>query len=160
VQSLKACKVAEEEFGTTVNGKGFKLLNNVRVIYGDGISSPEVIREILANLAKHGYSADNMAFGMGGGLLQKCDRDTMKFAMKCSAIIADGKFIPVFKEPITDPGKRSKRGFLDLIKENGEYKTIEKDTCEPLPNSELITVFENGEMLVEYTLDEIRKRAK
>lgn len=159
IQSLKACQVAEEEFGAVVNGKGFKVLNNVRVIYGDGISSPAVIRKILSNLAQNGYSADNIAFGMGGGLLQKCDRDTMKFAMKCSAIEADGKFIPVYKEPITDPGKRSKRGFLDLVVKNGEYKTIEKDTSEPLDNSELITVYENGELLVEYTLDEIRDRA-
>lgn len=160
VQSLKACQVADEEFGSTINKKGFKVLNNVRVIYGDGIASPEVIRDILANLAKHGFSADNIAFGMGGGLLQKCDRDTMKFAMKCSAIEADGKFIPVYKEPITDPGKRSKRGFLDLVKENGEYKTIEKETSEPLENSELITIYENGELLVTQTLDEIRNRAQ
>lgn len=160
VQSLKACQVADEEFGSTINKKGFKVLNNVRVIYGDGIASPEVIRDILANLAKNGFSADNIAFGMGGGLLQKCDRDTMKFAMKCSAIEADGKFIPVYKEPITDPGKRSKRGFLDLVKENGEYKTIEKDTSEPLENSELITIYENGELLVTQTLDEIRNRAQ
>jgi len=159
-QSLRACQVAHEEFGSTVNKKGFKLLNNVRVIYGDGIGSPEVIREILANLAKAGFSADNIAFGMGGGLLQKLDRDTLKFAMKCSAIVADGKTIEVYKDPVTDPGKRSKRGFLDLILENGEYKTIELDDDQPLPNSELVTIYENGELLVTQTLDEIRERAK
>ncbi|MCK5612196.1 nicotinate phosphoribosyltransferase [Candidatus Pacearchaeota archaeon] len=158
--SLECCQHLDREFGSIVNKKGFKLLNNVRVIYGDGIGSPEVIRKILLNLTKAGYSADNLAFGMGGGLLQKCDRDTMQFAMKCSAIIADGKFIPVYKEPITDPGKNSKKGFLDLIVENGEYKTIEKETSEPLDNSELITYYENGELLVNQTLEEIRNLAK
>jgi nicotinamide phosphoribosyltransferase len=160
IQSLRACEVAHEEFGSIVNKKGFKLLNNVRVIYGDGIASPEVIREILSNLARNGFSADNIAFGMGGGLLQKCDRDTMKFAMKCSAVVADGKIIPVYKEPVTDPGKNSKKGFLDLVLDNGEYKTVELDDDKPLENSELITVYENGELLVTQTLDEIRERAK
>lgn len=159
-QSLRTCQVAEEEFGIKLNKKGYKVLNNVRVIYGDGISSPDVIRKILVNLAKNGYSADNIAFGMGGGLLQKCDRDTMRFAMKCSAVIADGKFVPVFKNPVTDPGKASKKGFLDLIKKDGEYITVEKETAEPLPNSELITVYENGELLVDQTLEEIRNRAQ
>lgn len=154
--SLECCQHLDREFGSIINSKGFKLLNNVRVIYGDGISGPSKIREILINLIKAGYSADNIAFGCGGGLLQKLDRDTMKFAMKCSAIEADGKFIPVYKEPITDPGKNSKRGFLDLIKVNGEYKTIEKETSEPLDNSELITYYENGELLVNQNLEEIR----
>jgi len=31
-----------------------------------------------------GFAVDNIAFGMGGGLLQKVDRDTMRFAMKAT----------------------------------------------------------------------------
>ena len=57
-----------------------------------------------------GYSADNIAFGMGGGLLQHVNRDTMKFAMKCSAIVKDGHVVEVYKDPITDQGKKSKKG--------------------------------------------------
>lgn len=157
--SLECCQRLENEFGCTVNKKGYKLLNNVRVIYGDGISGPNKVREILVELAKHGYSADNIAFGCGGGLLQKLDRDTMKFAMKCSAIEANGKVIEVYKDPITDPGKVSKKGFLDLIKENGEYKTIQMPSSEPHAKSELITVYENGELLVTQTLEKIRERS-
>jgi len=158
--SLECVEHLDREFGSIVNSKGFKLLNNTRVIYGDGIGSPEVIRQILLNLTKAGYSADNLAFGMGGGLLQKLDRDTMKFAMKCSAIEADGKIIEVYKEPITDPGKNSKRGFLDLIKVNNEYKTIQTPSSIPHKDSEMITYYENGELLVNQTLEEIRNLAK
>jgi nicotinamide phosphoribosyltransferase len=157
--SLACVQKLDEEFGSSVNDKGFKLLNNVRVIYGDGISDPGVIRNILQNLKNAGFSADNMAFGMGGGLLQKLDRDTMMFAMKCCAMIADDKYIPVYKEPLGMSSKNSKRGFLDLIIENGEYKTVSSETNVPHPESELVTVFENGELLVEYNLDEIRERA-
>lgn len=157
--SVACVQKLDAEFGSSVNAKGFKLLNNVRVIYGDGISSPEVIQDILQNLKNAGYSADNMAFGMGGGLLQKLDRDTMQFAMKCSAMIADGKYIPVYKEPLGMKSKNSKRGFLDLVKEDGVYVTVSSETNTPDPRSELVTVFENGELLVEYNLDEIRERA-
>jgi len=156
--SLACVQKIDEEFGSSVNAKGFKLLNNARVIYGDGISSPEVIGNILNNLKNAGYSADNMAFGMGGGLLQKLDRDTMQFAMKCCAMIADGKYIPVYKEPLGMSSKNSKRGFLDLVKVDGQYSTVSSESNTPHPESELVTVFENGKLLVEYNLDEIRER--
>jgi nicotinamide phosphoribosyltransferase len=67
---------------------------------------------ILDTITRKGYSADNLAFGMGGALLQRMDRDTQKFAMKCSAIVVDGEVRPVRKNPITDPGKNSKSGVL------------------------------------------------
>ena len=85
-------------FVHTINSKGFKVLNKVRVIQGDGIV-PKQIREILTQLKALGYSASNMAFGMGGGLLQKCDRDTLKFSMKCCAIKVDGEWRDVYKNP-------------------------------------------------------------
>ena len=53
------------------------------------------------------WAADNVAFGSGGALLQKLNRDTQKFAFKCCHIKADGKDVDVFKDPITDPGKKS-----------------------------------------------------
>jgi len=160
VEMSRDCVVAlDKEFGSSVNAKGYKLLNNVRVIYGDGISSPDVIKAILQNVKDAGFSADNLAFGMGGGLLQKLDRDTMEFAMKCSAMIADGKYIPVYKEPLGMSSKNSKRGFLDLIKVDGVFKTVSSESNEPHPESELVTVYENGVLLVEYNLDEIRNRS-
>ncbi len=157
-------KVAEllgNKFGFEINSKGYKVLKNVRIIQGDGVN-PVSIHNICQSLKEKGFSTSNIAFGIGGALLQKIDRDTMKFAYKCSAIVRDGELVDVYKEPITDKGKNSKRGRLDLIKdENGKYKTVQLESIEQLAaeNSQLNTVFENGKVLVDDSLDKIRKRA-
>ncbi len=156
----KVAQILGEKFGTTLNSKGYKVLKNVRIIQGDGVNE-QSIRQILERLKTEGFSASNIAFGIGGALLQKIDRDTLRFAYKCSAIVADGKLIEVYKQPITDSGKNSKRGRLDLIKdENGEYQTVKLETAETIEaeNSQLRTVFENGELLIDDTLDAIRGR--
>ena len=78
-------------FGFTMNAKGYKVLHpKVRVIQGDGITHKTIGRIVFNLLEMGGWSIDNLAFGMGGGLLQHCNRDTLKFAMKCSAIKVDG----------------------------------------------------------------------
>jgi nicotinamide phosphoribosyltransferase len=56
-------------FGVTVNNKGFKLLKGAAVIQGDGITLSS-LEEILHAVISLGFSAENVAFGMGGGLLQ------------------------------------------------------------------------------------------
>lgn len=157
----RVAQILGEKFGTTVNSKGFKVLKNVRIIQGDGVNE-QSIHEILQSLKDLGFSASNIAFGIGGALLQKINRDTMKFAYKCSAIVADGELIDVYKQPITDSGKNSKRGRLDLVQdENGAYKTVRLDDAETIsaPNSQLNLVFENGEILVDDNLEAIRARA-
>jgi nicotinamide phosphoribosyltransferase len=104
---LKAVNILGEKLGYTTNAKGFKVLDpHIRVIQGDGVHY-DSIGEILDNLKQHGWSADNIAFGMGGALLQKLDRDTQKFAFKCSCACVDGKERDVFKDPITDNGKEA-----------------------------------------------------
>ncbi len=158
----RVAHILGEKFGTTVNSKGFKVLKNVRIIQGDGVNE-QSIHAILERLKTEGFSASNIAFGIGGALLQKIDRDTLRFAYKCSAIVADGNLIEVYKQPITDSGKNSKKGRLDLIKdENGEFKTVKLETAEQIAaeNSQMRTVFENGELLVDDSLDEIRSRTK
>lgn len=157
---LRTLQLLDEKFGHTVNKKGFKVLNNVRVIQGDGINEHS-IKEIIENFLAAGYSASNVAFGMGGQLLQGHNRDTLKFAMKCSHIFIGEKSVRVFKDPITDNGKRSKAGRLDLIKmTNGQLATVElADHLTELPNSAMHTVYENGELLVDDSLESIRKRA-
>lgn len=153
--------ILAEKFGTTTNSKGFRVLKNVRIIQGDGVN-PDSIRAILQRLKDSGFSASNIAFGIGGALLQKINRDTMKFAYKCSAIVVDGELRDVYKQPITDAGKSSKRGRLDLVLENGEYKTVRLKTVEQIsaPNSVMKIAFENGEVLLDENLDNIRKRAE
>ena len=157
----KITHILSEKFGTTTNSKGYKVLKNVRVIQGDGVNE-QSIHQILQRLKNEGFSASNIAFGIGGSLLQKINRDTLRFAYKCSAIVVGGELRDVYKQPITDSGKNSKRGRLDLIKdENGEYKTVKIEDAETLSaeSSQLQIVYENSELLIDDNLDEIRKRA-
>lgn len=164
---LKCLQLLDSKFGHTVNSKGYKVLNNVRVIQGDGINA-DSIAEILVTAMGDKYSASNIAFGMGGALLQQHNRDTQKFAMKCSYMEADGKGIRVFKQPVTDTVKKSKAGKLDLVKTcyGTRLETVSIPTdndglavCSALSNSALETVFENGFILKEHTMDEVRQRA-
>ncbi len=158
---LKTAQLLDEKFGTTINKRGYKVLNNVRIIQGDGINERS-IKQILDTLLDAGYSATNIAFGMGGALLQQLNRDTEKFAMKCSHVFIGDKSVDVFKDPVTDRGKASKAGRLDLVfDERGSYETV------PLFEDEIFhkrtvmrTVYENGELLVDDNFESIRKRVR
>lgn len=154
---LRALRILEERFGVTTNSKGFKVLNAVRIIQGDGVDR-DSLQEVLELARNHGYSATNLAFGMGGALLQRLDRDTQKFAYKCSAVRIGDVWREVHKDPITDPGKRSRGGRLDLIRTGDHFESLTY-SHEPHANSALKTVFENGEVLHQTTLAEIRERA-
>lgn len=110
------------KFGFIVNEKGYKVLKYVRLIQGDGVNA-RAVRNILAHFEAYGWSADNISFGMGGGLLQQIDRDTQKFALKCSSACINGKWIDVQKDPITDFGKKSKAGRVSLFKSGSEYRS-------------------------------------
>lgn len=156
----------ESTFGTSINMKGYKVLNDkVRIIQGDGID-PAMIKQILIAMESCKWSADNIAFGSGGGLLQKMDRDTQKFAFKCSSIKVNEKWRDVIKTPVTDPGKNSKAGRLKLIREGNEHKTVaipnswQEGKYDPTTGNCLVPVFRNGELLVDYSLKEIRERAR
>ena len=149
----EALQILWDAFGGDII-KGFKRLDkHVRIIQGDGIDDVTV-GTILKAIMDAGWSADNIAFGSGGGLLQKMDRDTQRFAFKCSQIIIDGIERDVYKAPKTDPTKNSKRGHLKLVRENGVWNTVQFDA----PGEDLlVTVFENGEIIYTTTLAEIRK---
>ncbi len=145
-------------FGTTVNGKGYRVLNHVRVIQGDGIDEG-TITQILQNLLIDGFSAENVTFGMGGALLQKVDRDTQRFAYKASAGVINGEYRGIYKDPVTDPGKRSKDGVLDLVMEHGRITTRAYSTFDTdFPGSLMRTVYRDGKLLVRDTLEDIRGR--
>lgn len=167
--AVKCVQKLDDKFGHTVNKKGYKVLNNVRVMYGDG-TCYEMIEQILTNLKALGYSAENIAFGMGGALLQKLNRDTQAWAMKCCAMLIDGNWVDIYKQPITDPGKNSKRGRVTLIQnvKTKEYKTSTYEDWEAWgqickgfsQGSEWVEVmqpvYENGKILVDWTLAEVR----
>lgn len=130
----------------------------VRLIQGDGIS-PQSLGKILDTIMQAGFSADNVTFGMGGGLLQQVNRDTMSWAMKASAIRIDGEWKDIFKDPITSRSKRSKKGRLALIKQtNGTLTTIKEDSLNSPEDNLLRDVFVDGKLLVDDNLTTIRQR--
>jgi nicotinamide phosphoribosyltransferase len=177
----KMLRVLGDKFGYTTNAKGYKTLNNVRIIWGDGINSISLSTILRTVVDVGGWSADNIAFGMGGGLLQQCDRDTQKFAMKCSAvgvrertrsrvqskendalfetrIINELVWRDVFKDPVTDQGKSSKKGRVTLFSEKGAaygkdvyYTGVENGSVDAL-----VTYYEDGEVTFTQTFDEVR----
>jgi nicotinamide phosphoribosyltransferase len=159
---LKTAVLLARKFGYTLNSKGYKVLNNVRIIQGDGINKRS-IQEILANLKLNGFAADNIAFGMGGALLQHLNRDTLKFAMKCSAIQVDGQWRDVYKDPITDPGKTSKKGRLMLYRNvaEGSYCTAAEGGLADNADwqAALVPVWENGKLLADWRFAEVRARS-
>lgn len=162
-------ELLDEAFGHTVNGKGYKVLNHVRVIQGDGIN-PTSIRAILERITSAGYATDNVAFGMGGALLQRLDRDTQKFALKCSAARVEGRWIDVYKDPVTDKGKQSKRGRMTLLRhrEYGTFRTVpvavdaaslaEVEKPQGFDDA-MVTIWEDGRFLHDDRFADIRARA-
>ncbi len=174
----KMMAILEHYYGAPKNAKGYKLLNNVRVIWGDGINAQSLETILRTMVDLHGYSADNFAFGMGGGLLQQLNRDTQQWAMKCSAVgIAVASTVEemehtlsatqlewrdVYKDPVTDSDKRSKRGLVTLWTSGGQYESgvnapktwTDKGTGSWVEAME--TYFEDGKVLFTQTFDQVR----
>ena len=149
---LEIMKRVYEAFGGYKNSKGYIVLDDsVRIIQGDGVDT-EAIRDILEILKNEGFSCENIAFGMGGGLLQKPNRDTLRFAMKASAICVDSEWRDVYKDPVTDSGKRSKKGRLALT---SDFETVRVEELGERENL-LEVVFRNGRLLKDYEFDEVR----
>ena len=149
--------IAAERFGYEVNRKGWKVIApQVRFIQGDGVNY-HTIQNMIFQLTRKGWSMDNWSFGMGGALLQQINRDTLRFALKCSAIDINGVWHDVYKQPITDPRKDSRAGRFVVLKEGQEFTTIKVDGNAPnRSDDQLETVLENGVLRREQTLDEIR----
>jgi nicotinamide phosphoribosyltransferase len=153
---VQVLEILGEKFGNTRNAKGFRLLHpKVRVIQGDGVDFT-MLGLILKAATSNGWSADNLSFGSGGGLLQKLNRDTQRFAFKCSSVTVNGAELDVFKQPVTDPAKKSKAGRLKLVQQNNTYQTVPQTDLRP---DQLRTVFRNGTPLAETTFNQIRKLA-
>lgn len=133
----KLLNIMDNHFGHTVNSKGFKVLNNVSLIQGDGIDM-DMMKGLCAMIENLGYAAETLVYGSGGGLLQKVNRDTYSFAQKTSAMKINGTWIDTVKSPITSPDKKSKGGRFD--------------------NLNLSTYYHNGKLLIDDNLDTIRSR--
>lgn len=161
-------------FGGTINEQGYKVLDpHIGAIYGDSIT-PEVCIDICKRLKAKGFVSTNIVFGIGSFTYQHNTRDTFGFAMKATYIelhVGDLESLPpipiiegreIFKDPITDDGtKKSARGLLRVIKDKTENFILEdRLNWEQENTGELITVFENGKLLINQTLSEIRERIR
>ena len=157
---VKCLELLGEKFGTSTTSSGHKLLpKHVRVLQGDGISY-ETVGEILAHMAEKGWATDSVMFGSGGALLQKLNRDTQKCAFKCSELRkADGSVTLVYKDPITDKGKQSKKGRMTVEKgADGKLTTVTEGKGDPAKDV-MHEVFRDGVCLNTTTLDEVKALA-
>lgn len=147
----KIMKSLWDSYGGHENTKGFKVLDpHVSVIQGDGVNH-KAIKSILDAMKADGFSAQNITFGSGGGLIQDHTRDSYKFAFKCNYIQEDGTPRNVKKSPMewTSKGeyvksfKYSKSG--DLLPEHGSRMNL---------------VFNAGTLLNSDSFEDIRERAE
>ena len=142
-----------KKFGVLINEHGFKSLpEGLAVIQGDGIDL-DTLEDILARMTEEKWTTDSVAFGSGGGLLQKINRDTQRFAMKASSVLVNGEYRSVCKTPKTDMTKASKPGKMKLVRTESGYETV--DVTIPLPD-QMRTVFINGYMRRKINFEEVR----
>jgi len=156
-----AIRLLDETFGSTVNAKGYKELNpKVGLIYGDGMYYSR-IADILGTLKVMGYATTNLVIGVGGILLQQHNRDDMGFAIKATHATVHGEERELFKDPVTDTGKRSHKGFMRIDRlPGGEYVTTDRVSAEKEKGGLLVEVYRDGKILKEWTFEEVRARAR
>ena len=153
--TIDCLNLLSQGFGSHLTDKGYKVFDlNIGLLWGDGLNYHK-IRDILFAMKSNGWAAQNIIFGMGGGLHSSLTRDTQRNAFKCSAQLRDGVWHDIFKNPL-DSSKKSKTGRFKLINENNSFKTVSIDSD---GEDYLQTVFKNGDLLIEDTFGEIKSRA-
>ncbi|WP_239495833.1 nicotinate phosphoribosyltransferase [Yoonia maritima] len=145
------------KFGYDLTKQGYRILpEKVRVIQGDGVNKESIV-QIMDVMIDRGLAIGNIAFGMGGGLLQKIDRDSFGYAMKASAVFYDGMWHDVFKDPITANGsKTSKKGKQGVMRSDSGLFVARPAANIPEGAEALECVFLNGEIKKVQTFDQIR----
>lgn len=162
-----------EEFGGTINSKGYKVLDpHVKAIYGDSITVQRC-EEIYKILMENGFSCSNVALGVGSfsfqcieedGFLKPFTRDTFSSCIKATYCEIDGKPFPIFKNPKDGGFKKSQKGCCRVYTRcDGSIYYEDELTWEQATDYEkrvnmLIPVFKDGELLKEQSLKEIRDR--
>jgi nicotinamide phosphoribosyltransferase len=158
IEVLEAIRKSSLGSRIEINSKGYKELPPyLGVLWGDGLD-PKGIMDLLTHMERLGWAAQNIVFGMGGGLLQKINRDTQRFAFKCCAQKRSGKWFDIFKDPI-DSTKKSKKGRLSLMKVGDTYGTfpqITEGTVGAITDDKLRVVFENGALYDEVSFKQVR----
>jgi nicotinamide phosphoribosyltransferase len=153
--TIDCLNLLSEGFGSHLTDKGYKVFDlNIGLLWGDGLNYQK-IRDILFAMKSAGWAAQNIIFGMGGGLHTAVNRDTQRNAFKCSAQLRDGVWHDIFKNPL-DSSKKSKTGRFKLIRENNSFRTVPIDSE---GEDYLQTVFKDGELLIDDAFADIKQRA-
>lgn len=155
------CEKFKDEVKTIKKGdREFKLLPPcIRVLQGDGIDL-DSLHKILSAMEAKGFSAENLVFGMGGGLEQKVNRDDLYFAQKTNATQVNDKWIDVQKKPKTEQTKVSKTGRLSTIWNGVAFLTKKTRDLVAGEKDQMIPVFRDGKILVNESFGAIRERAE
>lgn len=166
-------------FGGTINSKGYKVLDpHIGCIYGDAITL-ERAEQICKRLESKGFASSNVVLGIGSYTYNMNTRDTFGFALKTTYGVVNGKELLLYKDPITDDGtKKSQKGMVAVIDKSKMGNTylnkqmfgelgieyideLNRATKEGYKDIDMLQpVFKDGELLVDWTLDEIRQRVK
>jgi nicotinamide phosphoribosyltransferase len=150
-----ALQLLWESFGGTVNSKGYKVLDDhVGLIYGEAMTLPRYAT-MLNTMMMLGFASSNLVIGVGGLLAQNHNRDEHGFALKAVNVIKEGKAVEIYKDPITDNTKKSKKGFLNLNFDGRIFTTT--DQCESHECELLRPVFKDGAILKKYSLEQVRE---
>ncbi len=153
--TIDCLNLLSDGFGSHLTSRGYKVFDlNIGLLWGDGLNYQK-IRDILFAMKSGGWAAENIIFGMGGGLHSSVTRDTQRNAFKCSAQLRNNEWFDIFKNPL-DSSKKSKTGRFKLIKDGKSFKTVsideEGEDC-------LQTVFKNGKLLIDDKFEDIKSRA-
>lgn len=154
-------RALESIFGTTLNSKGYKELPpQIGIVYGDGINY-ERMGNIYKGLTDRGYAVNCICMAAGAYMLSgSITRDSLSLVVKASQTRIGDKLQAVYKDPITDSGKRSPAGFLKVS------GIMDKILCIPNVSEKceeegmLKVIFENGKFYNQVTYDELRSKAK
>ncbi|WP_420571038.1 nicotinate phosphoribosyltransferase [Kordia sp.] len=146
-----------DEFGGSLNAQGYKVLNpKIGAIYGDSITIDRAT-QICERLKEKGFASTNVVLGIGSFTYQYNTRDTFGFAMKATYVEVNGEGRAIFKDPITDDGtKKSAKGLIQLYTEHDQIQLKDECTVEEEKEGLLTTVFKNGKLISEQSLQEIR----
>ena len=157
-QALGAYEMLWNIFGGIINERGYKVINpKVGLIYGDSITL-ERQKEIYKRLEEKGFAATNLVLGVGSFTYQFKSRDSLGFAMKATWCQVNGEEREIFKDPKTDSGtKKSLKGLICVQGEPNKYVAIDQVSKDMESSSYLQTVFEDGELITDWSLSEIRE---
>lgn len=158
-----------DEFGGTINSKGYKVLEpHVKAIYGDSITVQRC-EQIYKILEEAGFACSNVALGVGSfsfqcieedGILKPFTRDTFSSCIKATYCEINGKPFSIFKNPKEGGFKKSQKGCCIVTKTEAGYQFTDGHTWQQACESEneLVTIFKDGKLLKEQSLQEIRSQ--